>query len=73
VEVAEAVEDAIAKSIGFVSPLLAWIESLAHGVVVPRPRLPFEPTIMSLGRRPETARDDDGGEVDLDAGFRDID
>ena len=33
----------------------------------------MKPTIMSLGRRPETAHDDDGGEVDLDAGFREID
>lgn len=33
----------------------------------------MKPTIISLGRRPENARDDDGGEVDLDAGFRDID
>jgi hypothetical protein len=33
----------------------------------------MKPTIMSLGRRPETARDDDSGEPDLDAGFRDLD
>ena len=31
----------------------------------------MKPTIMSLGRRPENARDD--GEPDLDAGFRDTD
>lgn len=30
----------------------------------------MKPTIMSLGRRPENARDDDGA-LDLDAGFRD--
>jgi hypothetical protein len=33
----------------------------------------MKPTIMSLGRKPEKARDDDGGEPDLDAGFRDLD
>jgi hypothetical protein len=33
----------------------------------------MKPAIMSLGRRPESARDDDGGDTDLDAGFRDID
>ena len=30
----------------------------------------MKPTIMSLGRRPENARDDDGA-LDLDTGFRD--
>ena len=33
----------------------------------------MKPTIMSLGRRPEKARDDDGSGPDLDAGFRDLD
>lgn len=32
----------------------------------------MKPTIMSLGRKPEKARDDDG-EPDLDVGFRDLD
>ncbi len=34
----------------------------------------MKPTIMSLGRRPEKARDDEGSGSDLDAGFpRDLD
>lgn len=33
----------------------------------------MKPTIMSLGRKPEKTRDDDGGEPDLVAGFRGID
>ena len=33
----------------------------------------MKPTIMSLGRRPEKERNDDGSGPDLDAGFRDLD
>src|SRR3989344_2344595 len=42
VEVAEAVEEATAKRVVLVSPLLACTESLAKGVVVPMPTLPVE-------------------------------
>ena len=38
--VAEAVEEAILNKVVLVSPLLAWRESLAKGVVVPMPTLP---------------------------------
>ena len=41
VVVAEAVLEATAKSAVLVSPLNAWIESLANGVVVPMPRRPL--------------------------------
>ena len=41
VVVAEAVELAMAKSMVLVSPLLAEMESLAYGEVVPSPRLPL--------------------------------
>ena len=41
VVVAEAVLEATAKSAVLVSPLNAWIESLANGVVVPMPILEF--------------------------------
>lgn len=40
VEVADAVEEPIAKSVVFVSPLFAWIESLENGEVEPTPTLP---------------------------------
>ena len=40
VVVAEAVEEAMAKSVAAVSPLLLWIESLAYGEEVPMPRAP---------------------------------
>ena len=33
----------------------------------------MKPTIMSMGRAPEKARDEEGVEHDLDAGFRDLD
>jgi hypothetical protein len=42
VVVALAVEEAIENRFLFVSPLLAWIESLANGEVVPTPTLPPE-------------------------------
>lgn len=44
VVVALAVDDAIAKSmpLGDVSPVFAWIERRAHGVVVPMPTLPLD-------------------------------
>ena len=40
VVVADAVDEPIAKSVVFVSPLFAWSESFANGEVVPRPKLP---------------------------------
>ena len=40
VEVAEAVDEPIAKSVVFVEPLLAWMAKLPKGVEVPRPTLP---------------------------------
>src|SRR3989344_4333861 len=42
VVVADAVLEATAKSAVLVSPLNAWIESLANGVVVPTPNLLFK-------------------------------
>ena len=41
VEVAEAVEEPIAKRVVAVSPLLACTESFAKGVVVPMPAFPL--------------------------------
>ena len=41
VVVADWVEEAISKSLRFVSPLLAWTESFAIGEVEPTPTLPY--------------------------------
>ena len=40
VVVADAVDDAMANRVVFVSPLLAWMVNLLHGEVVPMPTLP---------------------------------
>ena len=46
VEVEFAVDEAMEKSVVFVSPLLACIASLVHGEVVPIPRKPAEVMVV---------------------------
>ena len=46
VVVADAVDDPMAKRVVLVSPLLAWRESLPHGVEEPTPRNPAEVTVV---------------------------
>ena len=48
VVVADAVEEAIAKSVPLTSPSNAWTESLDHGEEVPTPRLPFPEKVARL-------------------------
>jgi hypothetical protein len=57
VVVAEAVDEAIANNVVFVSPLFAWIDSFANGEVVPIPNLPVESILtlsMPLVEKPKT-------------------